>query len=154
MYYIGIDPGKTGSVTVLRDQVFNLYPTPIIKLEKNEYDIPEMINLLTPFTQDAFCCIEKSQCMPGNGIVQAFSTGKGYGLWLGILTALQIPFFEVHPRVWTKLLLSGSGGEGKERNYMRARQLFPKWEPKFKYEREYSDSLLLAEYAKRTKQIQ
>lgn len=147
--YIGIDPGKKGSLAVLHPEgEMHVYPTPIIELKKNDYDVGEMYELLVHFKlrNDMFCVIEKSQAMPGQGVTSMFSIGKGYGIWLGLLNACSIPFVEVHPATWTRTLLRGSGGQGKERNYSKARQLFPDWKPKFKYEREYADSILLAKY--------
>ena len=33
-------------------------------------------------------CIEKQQSMPGQGVSSTFSTGYGFGLWIGILDHL------------------------------------------------------------------
>ena len=150
--HVGIDPGKSGSVCFLDvdTETFKIIPTPIIKLDKREYDIPEMRAIVEKMVEDCkICVIEKSQAMPGQGVSSMFSIGKGYGIWLGLLVAHGIPFIEVHPKTWTKKMFFGQGGEGKERNYMKARQLFPNWQPKHKYEREYADSLLLASYGAR-----
>lgn len=151
--YIGIDPGKNGSVAVIDSnrKILLHTATPIIKLKKREYDIITMRGLLYSVMEDydiELCVIEKSQAMPGQGVTSMFSIGKGYGIWLGLLTSLSIPFIEIHPRVWTRKLLEGTGLEGKERNYAKAIQLFPKFVCKYKYEKEYADSLLLAEYAR------
>jgi len=152
LIYIGIDPGKNGSIAQLDEygEYMKVEKVPTIKLKKTEYDIPEMKNRLLEINEErSFCVIEKAQGMPKQGITSTFSIGKGYGLWLGLLCAVGIPYVEIHPIVWSKALLKGAGGEGKERNYQKARQLFPQWQPKLKKEREYADSLLLAEYGRR-----
>ena len=153
--FLGIDPGLKGSLALIDKERFMLNhdPTPIIKLKKNEYDIPEMKNLVMSYQEYGsidLCILEKSQAMPKQGVTSMFNYGKGYGIWLGLLVALGIPFIEIHPRTWAGRLLKGVGGEGKDRNYKSARQIFPEWQPKFKYEWEYADSLLLAEYGRLT----
>jgi len=151
--YLGIDPGKKGSLALVDNERFMLAhdPTPMLKLKKPDYDIVEMKLLLMRYLDFGFidlCILEKAQAMPKQGVTSMFSIGKGYGIWLGLLTSLEVPFIEVHPRVWTRKLLVGAGGEGKDRNYNVARRLFPEWHPQFKYEKEYGDSLLLAEYGR------
>jgi len=145
--YIGIDPGKTGSVTVLNEDGIVLYKTPTI-LE--EYDIVGMSNLLRPFhPSNSLVIIERAQAMPKQGVVSMFKFGKGYGIWLGILGCLGLSYMVVHSRTWTRVMLDGAPGEGKERAVHVARKLFPIWEPKLKKEYQYADSILLAEYGRR-----
>jgi hypothetical protein len=67
------------------------------------------------------------------------------------LTISEIPFQVIHSRTWTKLMLLGASGEGKERAVSVAQHLFPQWQPKLKKELEYCDSILLAEYGRRLK---
>ncbi len=151
-YFCGIDPGKKGSISIISPQrtVFKVIPTPMIKMKKkNDYDIPAMLDILKKYP-NSFVLIERAQAMPGQGVVSMFSIGYGYGVWIALLTALGIPFVEIHPRVWTNKLLKGVPGEGKSRNYKAAKSLFPCWVTKYKYEREYCDSLLLAEYGRIT----
>ncbi len=153
--YLGIDPGKKGSLALLDDERFIIShdPTPMLVLKKPDYDIVGMKDLLMKYQDFGgidLCILEKAQAMPGQGVTSMFSIGRGYGIWLGLLTSIGVPFIEVHPRVWTKRLFKGAGGEGKDRNYQCARQLFPEWGVKYKYEREYADSLLLAEYGRVT----
>ena len=144
---MGIDPGKQGSVAVIGKEVI-VFPTPIIE---KEYDIEGMKNILLQYSPDVetFCILERAQAMPKQGVVSMFEFGKGYGMWLALLTSLGFKFQIVHSRTWTKKLLEGAPGEGKERNYHVARRLFPKWNPKLKKEYQYSDSILLAEYGRR-----
>lgn len=151
--FMGIDPGINGSIAVIENTGMIEYhvPTPIIKLLKNDYDISEMHNELQSIKarfEIEICILEKAQAMPGQGVTGMFNYGKGFGIWLALLTANYIPFMCVHPRVWANLLLKGTGLEGKERNYARAIQLFPQWKPELKKERTYADSLLLAEYGR------
>lgn len=144
--FIGIDPGKLGSVSVLSRGTLYVFPTPLLG---DEYDASGMVDLLGTYKDQAFCLLERAQAMPGQGVVSMFTFGKGYGMWLMALAALKIPYQIVHARTWTKVMLEGAPGEGKERSYVMARRLFPSWDPKKKKEHEYSDSMLLAEYGRR-----
>lgn len=146
MKYIGIDPGKKGSTSIIDGVNLIVIPTPMIE---DSYDMKGMYTLLKTYSQDSFCVIERAQAMPKQGVTSMFTFGMGFGLWLMALTATEIPYQIVHARVWTKAMLFGTMGDGKARAYQMARSLFPMWEPKFKYEWEYSDSILLAEYARR-----
>lgn len=152
--WLGIDPGKGGSISAIVEEFgttgLMVKPTPVIQMKtKREYDVNAMRGLLMNYpTNITFCVLEKSQAMPGQGVTSMFSIGKGYGIWLGLLSALMIPFIEVHPATWSKQLLHGQGGDGKDRNFQKASQLFPSWQPKHKYEREWADSILLAEYGR------
>lgn len=146
MIFLGIDPGKSGAVGVLIGEKFFVYPTPVIG---KDYDICGMKYLLAPYVQDgAFCVLERAQAMPKQGSVSMFEFGRGYGIWLGILACLGIQFQIVHARVWTRQMLEGAPGEGKERAVHVAQNLFS-WRPKLKKEWQYADAILLAEYAKR-----
>lgn len=150
MVFLGIDVGKAGGLARLtKDGVMNVTPVPV---DDKEYDIHAMYALLRSCVdklEPTFCIIERAQAMPGQGVVSMFEFGKGYGLWLALLSALDIPYQVVHSRVWTKEMLAGSPGEGKERNVAAAKALFPSWQPKLKKDLEVCDAILLAEYARR-----
>jgi crossover junction endodeoxyribonuclease RuvC len=144
--FIGIDVGKAGAMAVITPRKTLLFPTPA----KPDYDIWKMnMNLKEHAHSGAFAVIERAQAMPGQGVVSMFEFGKGYGIWLALLDVNYVSHQVVHSSVWTKVMLAGSPGEGKDRNYLAARKLFPKWKPQLKKEHLYCDALLLAEYARR-----
>ena len=145
--FIGIDPGKQGSISVIDlEGSLNVYPVPVVN---DDYDLRAMYTLLIQNKEGAFAILERAQAMPGQGVSSMFNFGRGYGMWLMALSISEIPFQIVHPRVWTRIMLAGAEGEGKERSFSVARQLFPQWNPKLKKEYQYSDSILLAEYGRR-----
>ena len=148
MKFIGIDPGKAGSISILEDDKLQVIPVPIAN---DDYDMKAMFAILSSHREKAFAIIERAQAMPGQGVVSMFSFGRGYGMWLMALTISEIPFQVIHSRTWTKLMLLGASGEGKERAVSVAQHLFPQWKPKLKKELEYCDSILLAEYGRRLK---
>jgi crossover junction endodeoxyribonuclease RuvC len=51
--------------------------------------------------------------------------GRGFGIWEGILGALDVPCRTVSPIVWTKKVLAGVSGGGKERPISFALRMFP-----------------------------
>ena len=98
MITIGIDPGKGGGIAFIKGRnkasAFKCPATPIeiVKLVKRE----------TKNFKIKRAMIEKVHSMPRDGVVSAFSFGRNYGEWLGILAALKIPVSDVRPQVWQK----------------------------------------------------
>ena len=149
MKYIGIDVGKGGAVAVINGLLMNVYPTPVLN---KEYDINRMYGLLKLCImgdEEVFCVMEMATAMPKQGSVSMFTFGKGYGIWLGLLSALEIKYQIVHPRTWTKHLFEGAPGKDKERGVLLAQRLFPIWQPRLKKDWLLADAILLATYAQR-----
>lgn len=106
--------------------------------------------------------IEKSQPMPpmgrpgmekgvGHGSIASFSLGYSFGVWVGILASLEIPYQLVSPVTWKAALMKDSPKE-KDASRIVADRLFPgqreNWWPLKKHHGR-TDSLLLAEYGRR-----
>jgi len=152
MLICGIDPGLTGAVAVLAlDGTLEvLHDTPTLTLRvargtRHDYDVPGMVALLAPYAGVGLhAFIEAAQPMPGQGVRSMFTTGYGYGLWLGILAALQVPYTTVRAVVWKKAF---SLGKEKEAARLRAQQLFPGADLRRKKDYGRSEALLLAWYA-------
>jgi hypothetical protein len=111
--FCGIDPGLSGGIVFISaDQEWGC-PAPIVKDAKGrrQFDRERMVALLkaTPVT---FAAIERVDAAPmqrrRQGTAGMFSFGKGFGLWIGILEALSIPYVEVPPRTWKRAVLSGT----------------------------------------------
>jgi crossover junction endodeoxyribonuclease RuvC len=158
MRIIGIDPGKSGAVAVIDQQshsvIFKqIVPTIKVGKSKQEYDLQGMREILLSNSDDtdAKVFIERQQARPGQGVSSMFTTGKGYGMWLGLCAGLQIPIEVVSPLSWTKEVLRGVPGEGKGRNILGAKRLFPSVDLR-KSERSrvphdgICDAILIAEY--------
>jgi crossover junction endodeoxyribonuclease RuvC len=95
--------------------------------------------------------IEQVHAMPGEGAVGAFSFGTGYGIWLGLLAALQVPHQFVTPQAWKKLMLAG-GAKEKDAARLKAMQLYPCVADRLTLKKHHgrADALLIAEWARRT----
>jgi len=108
-YYIGIDPGFDGGVTVMDDE-FNIIkkdiaPT-ILGTKKKMYNVQGMVDLLLKYEPE-MVVLEKVHAMPGQGSTSMFRFGHGLGLWEGIINALRYPYALVTPQQWMKTVLVG-----------------------------------------------
>lgn len=141
--FIGIDPGVTGGIAFLKInaslQVYNCPKTP-----------RDMVDLI--LNNVVFCCfavIEKVHSFPRDGKKAAFTFGHNYGLWVGMLSSLHIPYKEVSPQKWMKYYSTPRKLERKTRKiYLKkvAQSLFPKTKITLKT----ADAILLSNYAKET----
>jgi crossover junction endodeoxyribonuclease RuvC len=132
-----------------------VHDTPTLTLatsrgQRQEYDLPGMAALLAPYAGNgAHVVLEESQAMPGQGVRSMFTIGVGFGLWLGILATLQLPYTRIRPAVWKRALglLGAQKGPGKEAARLRAQQLFPSADLRRKRDHGRAEALLLAWYA-------
>jgi hypothetical protein len=145
--YVGIDPGKTGAVAVIveGEVMFTDYPhLNLYLLGETLYDFA-----------DVFVLIEAAQAMPGQGSVSGFHYGQGYGEYLGMLKAMQIPFETIHPTKWKKefglLMPKAKLADKKRASRDKAIELFPKEFERLSKAGNHgrAEALLLAEYARR-----
>jgi crossover junction endodeoxyribonuclease RuvC len=162
---VGIDPGKSGAVCVLGGPSgCEFFDTPTLGAGtkgRREYDAWEMAHLLKLVNaksgSNGFCvAIERQQAMPAmlHGRVQGgastFSTGYGYGLWMGIVVALAMPFEIVSPVSWHKAMLADMP-KGMDSSRLKALRLFPDLGDQLKRKKDHgrADALLIAEYIRR-----
>lgn len=134
---IGIDPGLSGGIAVLKEGEVAAYKTP-----ETETDIVDFFRQFDPINTRAL--IEKVHGMPGMGGAAMFSFGKIYGTTRTALIALKIPFDEVPPQTWMKVLGCMTKGD-KNITKAKAQQLFPN----IKCTHAISDSLLILEFLRR-----
>lgn len=148
--FIGIDPGATGAVATISPTGITFVDCPIIKVKGRTKPNPtlmamELKKLATP---NSIVIIENVHAMPNQGVVSMFSFGMGYGVWLGIIAALNIPVEFVTPQLWKKYYSLGSD---KEASRVAALQLFPNQSENLKLKKHHgrAEALLLAEFLRR-----
>jgi crossover junction endodeoxyribonuclease RuvC len=115
-------------------------------------DCAEIVNILMREVSggaEITVAIERVASMPGQGVASMFNFGMGFGMWQGILCALQIPYTLVHPVTWKKAIMRDMGKE-KEASIIRAKQLYPHASSQLARKKDdgRADALLLAHYAK------
>jgi crossover junction endodeoxyribonuclease RuvC len=151
MNWIGIDPGLDGAIAVICDAGITLLDTPTVSTGKRrEMDLYAIVRLLKGLTcsQDALVSIEAVHSMPRQGVASTFAFGKGFGMWLGVLAALNIPHQAVAPQTWKKIMLRDAGKE-KDASRVKAMQLFPQVADQLSRKKDHgrADALLLAAWA-------
>lgn len=155
MMIVGIDPGLTGAVAYMHGTgtLHHVVDTPSFLMDgrRREYDVPSMIRLLllngqTGHIHHVF--IEQQQMRPGVAVQSTAKVWFGYGLWIGILSALHVPYTAVAPQVWQREMYAGAVGTGKERSLLVASRLWPDFViSKDRHDR--ADALLIAEWGRR-----
>lgn len=124
MIYVGIDPGKQGGIVMLENgEPERLFRTPLVG---DQYDTAKMISGLKGWVVGAHVVIEQCQAFPKIGAGTNFKVGYGFGLWLGMLAALEIPHTVVQAQRWHKAMCKGvPGKDTKARALVVARRLWP-----------------------------
>ena len=152
----GIDPGVTGGIAVLdieTGELVNGIRTPVLPVPgKKHYDIQGMKEVLLGHAYDLrLVAIEKVGTLPRDGRVGAFSFGCGYGIWLGLMTGMSIPFIEVLPQRWQAKMLAGypKGPKTKASAMRVAKNLFPSINVRVKADSGIADAALIGEFGRR-----
>lgn len=129
MIYMGIDPGLDGGIAFLDpsgNDPLLLFKTPTIAAK--DYDVQGMKETLRYFKREyLFCTIEQQIALPGQGLTSTLQTGKGFGIWLGLLAGMEISHQVVTAKQWQNRLFSGTSPklDTKARSEIIAKRLFP-----------------------------
>lgn len=159
--YVGIDPGITGAVVTLEDGELQFFDAPVISDGKHNRIDPEGCGaLLRKIDAERgdnrlVVAIEKAGSFSPEGrkqgSVSMFGYGRGYGIWIGALAALEIGFAEVAPQTWKREVMRGAPKE-KDASRTVARRLWPdQTEESLSRKKDHgrADAALIAEYARR-----
>ncbi len=115
--YIGIDPGQTGAMALISNEHIDI-------MDFNcAFQIAEQLSEWKA-DYDIVAYLEKVHSMPKQGVASTFKFGVNFGIWRGILTALNIPFFLVTPQNWQSHFFTR--GDTKKKSLAAARSLYPK----------------------------
>ena len=147
--FVGIDPGKGGSLCLLKKDSSVRF-----------FDWPKDGNLILYFQKIAsvlsansvkLCVLERVHAMPKQGVSSTFSFGVNYGIWQGFLISIGTPYCLVPPQTWMKNLTSKADGvDTKKRVGNVAIRMFPNAEltgPKGGFKDGRADALMMAYYA-------
>ena len=144
--YIGIDPGKSGGLTVIDEKG-------IIKAFKCPDKVIEMsllfqISIGNTAPCDVKFLMERVWARPTNGSRHAFTYGVNYGQWLGIAASHDVHTHTEIPINWMKWFECPKGLEVRKRkNWLKdkAKELYPELK---KVTLATADSILITHYAK------
>lgn len=154
-YDVGIDPGKTGGVAFIDtiNKTLEVFPIPTIDVVRNkkEKEVIDVNELARPFRERASFIRQVILEQVGaykvagraQGVTSMFTFGEGFGMYRGIIAALQLPVTRATPNVWKKdMRLNADKSVSRE----RASELMPHcsglW--KFKYQEGLAEAALLA----------
>jgi hypothetical protein len=134
MNFIGVDNGADGGIAMV-DADGGLrwaIPMPTVDIGKVKkrrvVDADALVARLKTAQVEGplMVCVELAQPYPGEGAVQSFAYGRGFGTVLGALVALGVPHQVVDPKVWQRGALAGTeGGDTKTRALLRVRREWP-----------------------------
>lgn len=121
----GIDPGLNGALCFLSEQCIT-HDMPTLSLtrggkNKREVDAHALGNMLWK-SHAGHAFIEQAWSRPTDSAPNAFATGRGYGIIIGVLATVGIPFTFVPPAKWKKVLGVPAAKDGAR---ARASQLLP-----------------------------
>lgn len=174
--YIGIDPGINGCISAFYDEervpVSHMMPTN----KRGNIDGLQVIDIIEKISSDrkrdleevnVFICIEDVHAIFGSSAGSTFSFGYGLGVVHGAMQSMMMPYSEVQPKAWQKMIWESgdramkSSTSGKTKvtdtkatSIAAAQRLFPEADlRKSKRARVphdgVADSVLIAEYCRR-----
>jgi len=153
MYILGIDPGVTGAVAILKDGILSTIidmPTMSLgakgtKRQVNAAELAKEIKKACAAIGDQnLVYLERVSSMPRQGVASTFNFGVSYGVVLGVLAALGLPVILVSPAVWKRT--AGLLGNSKDAARTLAQLLYPYAPLGMKKHIGRADAILIARY--------
>ena len=137
--FIGIDPGKKGGIAATTGKL-----SICSKCPDTVADMVVLLKALLDIDTKPMCVIESVHSMPGQGVKSTFTFGTNYGMWLGILASLQVPYIQVSPTKWMNIYGPRPKDKTARKNYLKhlAQQRYPK----LPITLATADAILLAHY--------
>ena len=133
MKIIGIDPGLSGAIAIMKNnKIQNIFDMPVMaegKKNKRQVNGHQMYNEISSRikghdAQNINVIVEQVSAMPGQGVTSMFNFGQSFGVIKGICAAMQLPIFFVRPAKWKKHFeLINSH---KDASRTKAIEMFPK----------------------------
>lgn len=148
---LGIDPGTTGAIALYNmdsDELMGVWDIPSMEREYGKglqvngsalYDL-----ILSACDNDTVVFIESVGSMPKQGVVSSFNFGHTVGTIYGIISALMLSRYQVHPMTWKKKL--GAIGTGKYAVMDMIKTTYPESIPFLKLKKHHnrSDAIAIA----------
>ena len=153
MKIIGIDPGLSGAIAVMKNnKVLNIFEMPVMsegKKNKRQLNSAQLVRLLKDNIKDeeeVSVIVEQVNAMPGQGVTSMFNFGQTFGAIKGICAALSLPIFFVRPSKWKKHfeLINSS----KDSSRTKAIEMYPLLSSELSKKKDVnkSDAILIARF--------
>lgn len=138
--FIGIDPGQGGGIACIVGSDVRA-----VKMPETDRDLLDYLRNCTTLSDgNVVAMLERVHSSPQMGVSSSFKFGCGYGRLRMALTAISVPFDDVTPQRWQKMLGCLSRGD-KNVTKRRAQDLFPN----VTVTHALADALLIAAYCRR-----
>ena len=158
MKIIGIDPGLSGAIAVLKNnKVLNLFEIPVMsegKKNKRQLNSAQLVKLLKENileNDEVSVVVEQVNAMPGQGVTSMFNFGQTFGAIKGVCAALNLPIFFVRPSKWKKHfeLINSS----KDASRTKVIEMYPSIANQLKKKKDVnkSDAILIARFYSETR---
>jgi crossover junction endodeoxyribonuclease RuvC len=153
MMIIGVDPGITGGISILKNKkVIEVYDTPTMidgKKNKRQVNGSQVTNIIKEQLKnddEIMVVVEHVNAMPGQGVTSMFNFGQSFGVIKGICAALNLPIHFVRPTKWKKhfnLIKTN-----KEASRTKVIEIYPEISSKLsrKKDSNKADAILIARY--------
>ncbi len=149
MITVGLDPGLSGAVGVLRDGVFVVVEDmPVVakgsgsvKSEVNPAGLIWLLRSLCPADEAVAVVLERVNAMPGQGVSSTFSLGDSFGCARAAVAACGFELYYVTPSQWKK---HHGLGSDKEQARATASRLYPQAPLHLKKHADRAEALLMA----------
>ena len=139
-YFIGVDPGASGSICAINEECFPVLTLPL--KDQTDHDIKEMMEMLRDAGRVMSGALEKVHAMPKQGVSSTFKFGASYGALRTHMTWGGVRFELVTPHKWQADLGCLSKGD-KNVTKRKAQEMFPE----LRVTHGIADGLLLAVWA-------
>ena len=160
MKIIGIDPGLSGAIAILKkNKVLSIFDMPVMsegKKNKKQLNSAQLVSLLKENigdNEETVVVVEQVNAMPGQGVTSMFNFGQTFGAIKGICAALELPIFFVRPSKWKKYfeLINSS----KDSSRTKAIEMYPALSNQLSKKKDVnkSDAILIARFYSETRLI-
>ena len=158
MKIIGIDPGLSGGIAILKEnKVLDLFDMPVMsegKKNKRQLNSAQLANLIKKnikTNEDVAVVVEQVNAMPGQGVTSMFNFGQSFGAIKGVCAALEVPIYFVRPSKWKKYfdLINSS----KDASRTKVIEMYPTLSEKLSKKKDVnkSDAILIARFFRETR---
>jgi len=164
--YMGIDPGKSGFITIISGEEYFFSPIPLIGKYLDVHELNEILAQISKLP-NLHCVMEDVHAKFGSSAKATFSFGFICGVTEALIMSNKIPLTKIQPKEWQKEIWKGipiqkkASSTGKTMvndtklmSLMAAKRLFPDVDLKANNRCKIPhdgkvDSLLIAEFCRR-----